>query len=87
MQERRVEEYGNDEEEGDGKHVGSETERWHGRCILTLGDRFTELEGPIADMRPSWFGERNTRDTREQQRMTDTRVSAIKLAAQNAHPQ
>ena len=45
--------------------------RWNGRVVLTLGDRYTELEEPIADLRPAWFGEENTRLTWEQQAATD----------------
>jgi hypothetical protein len=41
---------------------------------LTLGDRYTELEGPIARLRREWFGEENTRDTRKQQMATDFRA-------------
>ena len=48
--------------------------RWNGRTILTLGDRYTELEEPIASLRPQWFGEENTRLTREQQKATDFRL-------------
>lgn len=63
-QERQVEAYGKDEGvEGPG--------RWNGRTILTLGDRYTELEEPIADLRERWFGEENTRLTRAQQMATD----------------
>ncbi|EMD59096.1 hypothetical protein GGP41_000426 [Bipolaris sorokiniana] len=47
--------------------------RWNGRTILTLGDRYTELEGPIASLRTKWFGLENTELTRLQQAATDFR--------------
>ncbi|MCJ1258245.1 hypothetical protein MMC24_006076 [Lignoscripta atroalba] len=47
--------------------------RWNGRTILTIGDSYTELEGPIAKLRPQWFGEKNTTLTRMQQKVTDIR--------------
>lgn len=65
-QERQVEAYGKDE----GVEVAG---RWNGRTILTLGDSYTELEEPIASLRPQWFGKRNTELTRAQQMATDFR--------------
>lgn len=65
-QERLVEPYGKDS--GD-----YQESRWNGRTILTLGDRYTELEEPIASLRCRWFGEENTRLTRLQQTATDFR--------------
>lgn len=47
--------------------------RWNGRTILTIGDRYTELEGPIASLRAKWFGGQNTKLTRLQQAATDFR--------------
>lgn len=47
--------------------------RWNGRTIMTLGERYTELEGPIADCHYIWFGEQNARETRLQQAATDFR--------------
>lgn len=47
--------------------------RWTGRTILTLGDRYTELEGPIASLKAKWFGLENTELTRLQQAATDFR--------------
>jgi hypothetical protein len=47
--------------------------RWNGRVILTLGDKWTELEEPIASLRESWFGAENSRLTVFQQILTDTR--------------
>ncbi|CAI7619530.1 unnamed protein product [Penicillium glandicola] len=47
--------------------------RWNGRVILTLGDKWTELEEPIADLRQQWFGKWNTDMTTFQQRLTDMR--------------
>lgn len=47
--------------------------RWNGRCILTLGDTFTELEESINDLRPFWFGRHNDSEIRRQQAATDFR--------------
>ena len=66
-QSKRVEPYGKDTDESDGPG------RWHGRGILTLGDAYTEVEGPVADLRTQWFGQKNTELTRLQQTMTDFR--------------
>lgn len=65
---RRVELYGKDAEGL--LHLAG---RWNGRCILTLGDTYTELEEPIADLRPQWFGAENARLTNLQQTATDFR--------------
>ncbi|KAL8824954.1 MAG: hypothetical protein Q9191_004702 [Dirinaria sp. TL-2023a] len=47
--------------------------RWNGRVIMILGDRYTELEEPIANLRPAWFGTENTRLTWAHQAVTDSR--------------
>lgn len=65
-QSRTVETYGKDFSEH--RHG-----RWNGRCILTLGETYTELEEPIAELRPQWFGAENTKLTRMQQAATDFR--------------
>ena len=65
-QNRQVEAYGRDERI-------DVPGRWNGRVILTLGDEYTEVEEPIASLRPQWFGRQNTDLTREQQIATDTR--------------
>ena len=60
-----------------GKGEDSEIEtlgRWNGGGILTLGDTFTEIEGPLANFRPLWLGESNWKLIREQQAATDSRV-------------
>ncbi|KAI1816028.1 short chain dehydrogenase reductase [Poronia punctata] len=67
-QDRRVETYGID-----GREELWGTEHWNGRVILTLGDTYTELEEPTADLRPFWFGRENDRSTRLQQSSLDTR--------------
>ncbi|KAI8623343.1 short chain dehydrogenase reductase [Xylariaceae sp. FL1651] len=67
-QQRRVEVYGKEEE----SDVWTE-ERWNGRVILTLGESYTEIEGPLADLRVFWFGQENLRLTRLQQFATDFR--------------
>lgn len=66
-QDRRVEDYGRDME-------GPGSGKWNGRVILTLGDRYTELEEGIASTRDLWFGKENTRLTRAQQTATDFRT-------------
>ena len=68
-QSRGVEAYGK-EKEADILHEG----RWNGRVIMTLGTRYTELEEPIAELRPMWFGKENFELTRAQQAVTDPRV-------------
>ncbi|KAF2753077.1 short chain dehydrogenase reductase [Pseudovirgaria hyperparasitica] len=67
-QARRVEPYGKETE----KDALAE-ERWNGRVILTLGDQYTEMEGPLAELRPFWFGRSNLELTRLQQAATDFR--------------
>lgn len=65
-QTRSVEPYGKDPDE---EVLGP----WNGRTILTLGDNYTELEEPIAILRPKWLGEKNAHLTRAQQSATDFR--------------
>ncbi|PGG97503.1 hypothetical protein AJ79_09173 [Helicocarpus griseus UAMH5409] len=67
-QSRQVEGYGKDSEE----RINSPGP-WNGRVILTLGDKWTELEEPTAALRPQWFGQYNTEMTSFQQRLTDFR--------------
>lgn len=67
-QSRMVDLYGKDKQ-GDLWTEG----RWHGRCILTLGDTYTEIEEPTADLKQFWFGRENLRITRKQQAATDFR--------------
>ena len=67
-QDDKVESYGKD---GDELTPG----RWNGRTILTLGDTYTELEGPIASLKGVWFGAQNEALTRKQQIVTDIRES------------
>jgi hypothetical protein len=65
-QDDRIEDYGKDVQ-------GTGSGRWNGRAILTLGDTYTELEGPIASLKPEWFGAKNAELTRMQQAATDFR--------------
>ena len=51
--------------------------RWNGRTILTLGERYTELEGYFADSKERWFGAENLQQTKLQQAVTDFRLSKI----------
>lgn len=67
-QARRVEVYGKEAE----TDLWAD-ERWNGRVIFTLGDRYTELEEPISDLRRFWLGEENLELTRRQQAATDVR--------------
>lgn len=67
-QDRRVEEYGKDTEAAD---LGGG--RWNGRIIHTMGDTFTEVEGPLIETRSQWWGEKNTELSMIQQRVTDSR--------------
>lgn len=66
---QKVEAYGKDT--GEWKRAPG---RWNGRTILTLGQRYTELEGPISDLRHDWFGDDNLRETKLQQAATDFRA-------------
>ncbi|KAK2017790.1 short chain dehydrogenase reductase [Colletotrichum eremochloae] len=68
MQDHQVEAYGRD----DPAEVQSRG-RWNGRVIVTLGDRWTEVEEPTASLRCQWFGEWPTEMTAFQQKLTDTR--------------
>ncbi|KAI0533248.1 NAD(P)-binding protein [Xylaria digitata] len=67
-QDRRVETYGKEEATDLYKK-----ERWNGRVIYVLGDKFTEIEEPTADSRPYWFGKENDRLVNLQQAATDMR--------------
>ncbi|KAJ0165188.1 Short-chain dehydrogenase reductase 3c [Colletotrichum tanaceti] len=67
-QDRQVEAYGRD----DPAEVQS-SGRWNGRVIVTLGDRWTEVEEPTASLRSRWFGEWPTEMTAFQQKLTDNR--------------
>lgn len=65
---RRVEVYGKE-----GEAELWKPERWNGRVILTLGEAYTELEEPIADLRRFWLGRENLDLSRRQQAATDFR--------------
>ncbi|KAL8746778.1 MAG: hypothetical protein Q9190_001257 [Brigantiaea leucoxantha] len=78
-EDRKVEPYGKDDEE-----TMEKGGRWNGRTILCLGDGYTELEGPIADLRAQWFGEKNMKLTRMQQAATDFRADEMKKKEQEA---
>ncbi|KAI1177520.1 NAD(P)-binding protein [Nemania sp. FL0916] len=67
-QDRRVETYGKEQSTDLYKQ-----ERWNGRIIYVLSDRFTEIEQSMADLRPYWFGMENTRLIKLQQAATDMR--------------
>lgn len=67
-QQRQVEGYGRDS-----KAKIESPGRWNGRVILTLGDRWTEIEEPIAELRNQWLGKWNAEMTAFQQMLTDTR--------------
>lgn len=65
-QNRRVQPYGKDSNE-------EKPGPWNGRTIMTMGNTYTELEEPIANLRPQWFGQDNVHLTRMQQTVTDFR--------------
>ncbi|KAI5203351.1 hypothetical protein E4T39_04198 [Aureobasidium subglaciale] len=67
-QDTQVEGYGRDTSE-----MISSRGRWNGRTILTLGDTWTEVEQPLATLRPQWFGDYTTKMTAFQQSLTDMR--------------
>ncbi|KAM7201672.1 short chain dehydrogenase reductase [Rhypophila sp. PSN 637] len=46
-------------------------ERWIGRSIVTIGDTYVEVEGPLRETRKTWFGEKNEELTRMQQGAMD----------------
>ncbi|XXG95497.1 hypothetical protein Hte_001761 [Hypoxylon texense] len=68
-EERQVDRYGKDPDEVLTRWPG----RWNGRIILTLGDTWTEVEGPLADTRSEWLGEWPAKSTASQQILTDMR--------------
>ncbi|TGJ87043.1 hypothetical protein E0Z10_g1765 [Xylaria hypoxylon] len=47
--------------------------RWNGRVIMVFGETYTELEEPIADLRPFWLGRENATVVRRQQALSDLR--------------
>ena len=53
--------------------AGAAFARWNGRGIVTLGDTFVEVEGPLTRLRGEWFGEQNEVWTRVQQAAMDMR--------------
>ncbi|KAI9787994.1 MAG: hypothetical protein M1816_007298 [Peltula sp. TS41687] len=67
-QANQVEGYGRDTPDG----IQAEG-RWNGRAILTLGDTWTEIEEPLAKLRPQWLGIYQTEKTAWQQALTDMR--------------
>lgn len=67
-QSRMVETYGKE-----GQEELQKGGRWNGRVIMTLGDKYTEAEEPLADLKERWLGEENVRLTRLQQTATDFR--------------
>ncbi|KAH7322517.1 short chain dehydrogenase reductase [Stachybotrys elegans] len=75
QQENQVEGYGRDTPEAV-KSPG----RWNGRCILTLGDHWTEIEEPLSRLRGDWFGAFNKEKTAFQQILTDIRPGISPVA-------
>ncbi|KAL8737128.1 MAG: hypothetical protein Q9181_001999 [Wetmoreana brouardii] len=67
----QVEGYGKDS-----RAVVESEGRWNGRVILTLGDRWTEVEEPHATLRNQWMGKWNADMTALQQVATDVREVA-----------
>ena len=66
----RTDVYGKEEKEGDKRRV----RRWNGKVIMTLGDQYTEVEGPLNELRPMWLGEENDKLIKAQQAVTDFRA-------------
>lgn len=64
----RIDAYGK-EKDSDNPRVS----RWNGRIIMTLGDCYTELEGPLRELRPVWLGKENDKLIKAQQAETDFR--------------
>lgn len=71
----QVEGYGRDTPE-----VITAEGRWNGRAILTLGDTWTEVEEPLARLRPQWLGGYQTEKTAWQQILTDMRPHVAEVA-------
>jgi hypothetical protein len=69
MQDRSVQTYGKQRRED----LWRGGQRWNGRNIYTRGNTYTELEEPLADLRPFWLGIENERLLRQQQAATDFR--------------
>ena len=67
-QSRRVEAYGREDPAND-----LQQGRWNGRVIMILGNQYTEIEEPLAKLRPLWLGSENEKLTRAQQAQTDSR--------------
>jgi len=38
----------------------STTPAWNGKALTIIGDKYTEVEGPLAALQPQWYGEWNT---------------------------
>ncbi|KFA65147.1 hypothetical protein S40285_06511 [Stachybotrys chlorohalonatus IBT 40285] len=68
-QSRRVQVYGKDKDTD-----LWQSERWNGRVILALGNTYTELEEPMADLRQFWLGRENVIESRRQQAIGDKRA-------------
>lgn len=67
----RTDVYGKDKESDN-----TRVRRWNGKVIMTLGNRYTELEGPLAELRPVWLGKENDSLIKAQQAETDFRGSS-----------
>lgn len=65
-EQRRVEAYGT-ESEADNEREGP----WNGRVIMTMGERYTEVEEPLERLKSQWFGGLNLKHTRIGQVITD----------------
>ena len=75
-QTNQIEAYGLDTSE-----MANAKGRWNGRAILTLGDTWTEVEEPLARLRPQWLGVFQTEKTVWQQSLTDQRPFVATLAS------
>ncbi|KAF2219242.1 short chain dehydrogenase/ reductase, partial [Elsinoe ampelina] len=68
QQSRPVELYGKDDDSF------MKPGRWNGRTIVTLGDTWTEVGEPRAELKALWMGPENLRLTRAQQILTEFRA-------------
>ncbi|KFA70086.1 Atr7 [Stachybotrys chlorohalonatus IBT 40285] len=73
-QTRRVEAYGKETEEDILEHG-----RWNGRVILTLGDKYTEVEEEFSKSRPLWTGGEVLQSIRLQQAVLDFRHGGVAI--------
>ena len=67
-QRRRVTAYGKERE-----NENDPGERWNGRVLFVSGNKYTEVEEQIAELRGQWLGREQDELLKRQQMLTDTR--------------